>query len=202
MKLYHFTAISKLKSILGEGLTRGEVVVDFNDVLNGVNLTNDPSSSGHGLCNAEFLTPELTDKLGLQLAATRPVPFFPNKRKVRITVNVPNGSVTRWLRWASKNVDDGTREALIRSGGGIAKARSWYFSFDPIPTDRFVSVEIRQHGEWIAYHEYKGTMEEEFSDQAMLTGYRHWGDRLRVGRTQSFLDQLDQALASESAGAA
>lgn len=201
MKLYHFTAISMLENILVEGLTRGEVVVDFNNVLNGVNLTSDSSSSGHGLCNAEFLMPELADKIRRQLADSRPVPFFPNKRKVRITVDVPNGSVTRWLRWASKNVDDATRKSLIRSGGGIVKARSWYFSFDPIPTDRFVSVEIRQDGQWIDYHEYNGTMEEEISDQAMVTGYRHWGDRLRVGRTQSFLDQLDQALAGASADA-
>jgi len=202
MRLCHYTAIPYLEKILAEGLTRGQVVITFDQVLNGVNLTSDPSSSGHGIGSGRFITPQIARRMGIHLRANEQVPYFPNKRKVRITVDVNRQSLTRWLRWWLKNVDDLTREQLIRSGGGMQKARSLYFSFDPIPTDQFFSVEIRQEGHWLEYHEYNGTMEEEVSDQAIVAGYRQWGDRFRVGRTQSFLDQLDQALAGESADAA
>jgi hypothetical protein len=101
-----------------------------------------------------------------------------------------------------KNVDAVTREQLIRSGGGMPKARSWYLSFDPIYPDNFEAVEISQDGEWIDHREYAGPMGEELPDHALVTGYRHWGDQLRIGRTQSFLNQLDKALADAAANAA
>jgi hypothetical protein len=202
MRLYHYTAISKLDSILAVGLTRGEVVINFDHVLNGVNLTTDPSSSGHGLGSGSFFTPQIATRLGLHLRQNDIVPFFPNKRKVRISVDIERSSVTRWLRWSLKNVDAVTREQLIRSGGGMPKARSWYLSFDPIYPDNFEAVEISQDGEWIDHREYAGPMGEELPDHALVTGYRHWGDQLRIGRTQSFLNQLDKALADAAANAA
>ena len=55
MILYHFTAVEYLDAIMKEGLSRGDVPTSAAAGRNGVWLTTDPDSGGHGLSDGEQL---------------------------------------------------------------------------------------------------------------------------------------------------
>jgi hypothetical protein len=40
----------------------------------------------------------------------------------------------------------GLEEAIIRQGGSV---REWYGCFEPVPREKWLVVEIRDHGEWV-----------------------------------------------------
>jgi hypothetical protein len=131
------------------GLNRGEVVIDLPSLVqNGGNLTTDPDPQDHGLGEARSLTArerrilERVDGVCLPKGAR-----FPDKRRVRIEIDLPKDThgLAKWLQWPAANVDRATRDALIRSGGGIAKASAWYVSFAAIPPSAFVAIGIRDH---------------------------------------------------------
>ena len=56
MILYHFTAAEYLESILKDGLNRGDVPLSPTEGVNGVWLTTDPNTEGHGLTDGGPLT--------------------------------------------------------------------------------------------------------------------------------------------------
>ena len=152
MIAYHFTAIEYLESILQEGIIRGELPVSASVVQNVVNLTTDGNPLGHGLTDGRSLTER--DIAALRSTGTF-VPdgaYFPNKRAVRITVRVPESSLKRWLPWANRHLDPGWRSGMIETGGGLAKAKSWWFSRKPIPPSQFVRIELADGaGGWSEY---------------------------------------------------
>ena len=212
MKLYHFTAASYLPSIILSGLTKGELPFSATETRNAVNLTTDPSGVGHGLSSGQFITPETMRRSGNKLMDGKQIPFFPNKRKIRITVDIHPSQITKWLRWAHKNLDPAWKNGMIKTGGGIAKARTWYFSLTPIAPSSFVCVEVRHDGQWIDATDFTGPWTETLSDAAILQGYANWGERLRTGlptdlatrledliEHQAYLDELEaDALAEAS----
>jgi hypothetical protein len=53
--------------------------------------------------------------------------------------------LVNWLQWSATHVDRATREGLIRTGGGIVKASTWYVSFPPIPPSALICIGIRNH---------------------------------------------------------
>lgn len=181
MKLYHFTAISYLPSILRTGINRGEIPLSATEVLNGSNLTSDPSGRGHGLSSARFFTKEELRFLGGRVRDGAPLQIVGNKRKVRITVDVANESVFRWLRWSKTNVTPQFRDLLIKSGGGLAKAKTWYVLFQPVLPSQFSAVELFEDGRWVDYQDYTGPIEEVFTDAAIERGFREWGDQIFCG---------------------
>jgi hypothetical protein len=149
MKLYHFTASEYIEPIMTHGLNRGEVVIDApNLVQNGVNLTTDADPRDHGLSDGRLVTSR-ERRLFEQMHGVR-LPEggrFPNKRRVRIEINLAEHThgLVNWLQWSATHVDRATREGLIRTGGGIVKASTWYVSFPPIPPSALICIGIRNH---------------------------------------------------------
>jgi hypothetical protein len=137
MLLYHYTAKEYLANILAQGLTTGEVPVTWNDVLNGVWLTNDPDPAEHGLCDARDLTPEERRLAGVPDG--KPA-RFPNKRAVRITVMIPSTdrNLTPWPSWAKRRLTPEWYATLDRVGGG--KSKTWFVYWDVIPPSHFREV--------------------------------------------------------------
>lgn len=149
MKLYHFTASEYIEPIMTHGLNRGEVVIDApNLVQNGVNLTTDADPRDHGLSDGRLVT-SLERRIFEQMDGVR-LPKgmrFPEKRRVRIEIDLPEHThgLVNWLQWSATHVDRATREGLIRTGGGIVKASTWYVSFAPIKPSAFIRIGIRNH---------------------------------------------------------
>ncbi len=192
MKLFHYTTISRLAQIMEEGLNKGEVPTSSHTWFNAVNLTTDPSPVGHGLSDARFLTENEARFLGYKVYSKQPVHYFGNKRKVRLTADVRRQQLRRWIRWAQKNIDPGYMETLIRTGGGMAKARTWYFSEEPIPPSSFRLVEVYDDGRRMHLEEYSGHREEEFSDRAVELGFSEWGNQIFLGHSEGLTEQIEK----------
>lgn len=147
MRLHHFTCVEHLGSILATGISRGEVCTTTWQTpdLNAVWLTTDANPSGHGLGDCEEITEDFSrdvyKKAGIYL---EPGSYFPNKRRVKITVDLrpQDERLFRWTRWAKRNVHPAIRDGLINTGGGMVKARTWYVYFGVILPDEFLSVEV------------------------------------------------------------
>jgi len=200
--LYHFTAICYLQQIKREGLTKGQMQTSYQTFENAPNFTTDSTGKGHDLHKLKFASPACLAFRGIRLNAGQQVPVFPDKTKVRITLRLPRHSVTRWTRWAKKHVIKDVRDYLIRTGGGIGKARTWYFANDGMvsPT-MFEKIELSENGRWVDEMSYTGPRDEVFTPQALVDGYSMWGHQLRAGRDATFLQQLDDALMEHSSNA-
>lgn len=119
MRLYHYTSAAYLNSIMQDGLWKGEVPLTPTDLRNAVWFTKDDSAAQHGL--------------------------MPRKREVRIAVDIPttDPKLFRWSRWANKNVTNKAwLKTLTQTGGGKAKADTWWLYFGTIMPDQFVSVDL------------------------------------------------------------
>lgn len=110
---------------------------------------------------------------------------------MRITVDVANESVFRWLRWSKTNVAPHFRGPLIKSGGGLAKAKTWYVSFQPVLPSQFLAVEIFEDGRWVDCQDYTGPMEEVFTDAAIERGFREWGDQIFCGLSDTQMQRFE-----------
>lgn len=196
MRLYHYTHISCVPAILSEGLRIRQAVFSIADLLpSAVHLTTDPSPAGHGLSSGAFATKIDCQALGLTLTSGQQIPFFANKRKVRITVNSANIKVNRWHRWARTNLSPEVFSAAVQTGGGMKKARTWYLSFGNVSLGAIMGIEVRKAGKWVDYTQYDGPAHEVVSDQAWDIGYLEWGERLGVGLRPDLLVQYRAAKA-------
>ena len=110
---------------------------------------------------------------------------------MRIAVDVQRSELTRWYRWAGNALQRKVFDGLVSSGGGMKKARTWYFHRGPISPTAFSSIEIRSGRSWVAVADYSGPWHEVFSMKALEDAYREWGPRLRVGQPDIFLEQID-----------
>jgi hypothetical protein len=146
MILYHHTADEYLKSILMNGLSRGDVPLTQTTGSNAVWLTIDPDPSGHGLTDGRLLS---LDERAVMKRNTgqepRPGAFYPNKRRIRIKTIIPSSDrlLKPWLPWARKRLKPDWLGILTDTGGGKAKAKTWYIYQGVIPPDKFVAVERR-----------------------------------------------------------
>jgi hypothetical protein len=142
---YHYTAFENLDSIKREGLNRGEVPLNPRDCLNAVWLTTDLDPSGHGLTEARELTNE--EKLFLGLDPSLKC-GFPNKRAVRITVQIPASGFNKlscWVKWGRKHLSSDWYRCLNETGGN--KAHSWFMYWGTIPPEWFRSIELLVSGD-------------------------------------------------------
>jgi hypothetical protein len=194
MKMYHYTAIALLPPILSGGLKWGEIPTTLYTWINGVSLTTDKSPSGHGLSSARFMTEHDLKVKNVAIKDDTFLPVWLNKRKVRITMNLKSTNLSRWLRWSKWNNEPFVRDALIRAGGGVSKARTWYFSLEPIPPKCFQSVEVYDNGYWISYDDYQGPMHDILSDKAIELGFSEWGPQIFYGRSPEQLERLKNVI--------
>jgi len=154
MVLYHFTCAEFLKSIMREGLCRGDVRTKKIGPLyetNAVWLTTDPQPKGHGLGLPGALTEE--DRLRhFEVFGTMPPKGsrYPDKRAVRITVNIPKGDprLQRWTRWARKHCEPGVYDNLARADGSGHK--TWWLYFGSIAPNQFRDIDM-DPSLWDAY---------------------------------------------------
>jgi hypothetical protein len=133
---YHFTGTEYIESIKAEGLTTGEVPLSAGERLNAVWLTTDRSPEGHGLGDGWRPTEEMRRMYNLP-----PKTVFPDKRAVRITLVWPRGKVIPWLPWARKRLESDWFDRMVRTGGGMKKAKTWFLSWQPIPPSAFREIE-------------------------------------------------------------
>src|SRR5262249_26234750 len=146
MVLYHFTCAEFLKSIMRHWLCRGDVRTKKIGPLyetNAVWLTTDPQPKGHGLGLPGALTEE--DRLRhFEAFGTMPPKGsrYPDKRAVRITVNIPKGDprLQRWTRWARKHCEPGVYDNLARADGSGHK--TWWLYFGPIAPNQFRDIDM------------------------------------------------------------
>lgn len=142
MLIYHYTSEERLEAITSEGLNRGELPMSATETRNVVWLTTDRDSSGHGLTDGRAITDTEVD-----LLRRSGQPFlaygarFPNKRAIRLTIKIPRDRIKQWFPWANRHMDDAWRRRLIESGGGLRKAKTWFFSREPIDPMNFVDIE-------------------------------------------------------------
>ncbi|MCL4684698.1 hypothetical protein KJ059_08085 [Myxococcota bacterium] len=139
MKLYHFTALEYLRSILAEGITTGDVPLGPRRHGNAVWLTRAPEP------NAQLWTNDGSHVLSddeRRLHASifgAPVPRgsrVPDKRAVRLTVEVPEGDklLTQWLPYAR------LRGAKTKWFRALESSPDWYIYRGTIPPAWLVAV--------------------------------------------------------------
>ena len=125
MRLYHFTSLGHLPSILATGgLWRGEVPVGSQGLsLRATWFTTDPDAVGHGLDGSAA-----------------------DKRAVRISVDIEDDSdgLEHWLTFTRGKLSRDNIRRLVHTGGGQEKANSWWIYPDQIPPEQFVAIEFRQ----------------------------------------------------------
>lgn len=125
--LYHYTAPAHLPRIVRAGmltLTESNVNPSLphagRDVLW---LTTDSNArASHGL------------SLGINVRGS-----VADKTRVRFTLDVPDA--VPWLESDEYAAMDHTfRAGIIKSGGGMSAARTWYVAYSPVPRSRWLSV--------------------------------------------------------------
>ncbi len=140
IRLYHFTALEYLDSIMSEGITRGDLPLGPTRHGRAVWLTRNPSRE------AQTWTPECERLLTAEDRAaherafgTRPPPDakFADKRAVLITVDVPSSDrlLYQWLRYARLR---GVKREWLRA---LNSSPDWYIYRGAIPPEWFVDVE-------------------------------------------------------------
>jgi hypothetical protein len=163
MLLYHHTGLSRIISILAEGITRGDVPLTPTTGIVAPWLTDDPSPEGHGLSGGEqiVLTPALRQQIkqsmrnspGVQVRGvdidTAHSLETEDKRAVRITVKIPRGDrrLVHWPKWARKRVDPDWYRILDEEGGG--KSDRWWIFLGVIPPSWITRIENLRTGEEI-----------------------------------------------------
>lgn len=142
MIYFHFTSHFHLRTILTEGLTKGEVPMSATHCLNAVWLTSDKSADGHGLSSGEEITLTPMQKRMFGIADDVPDTLkTENKRAVRISVKVPRGDrhIEPWLHFARRRLEPKWLDALHKTGGN--KERTWFLYWGEIPPSWFLAVD-------------------------------------------------------------
>ncbi len=147
MLFHHYTSHLALRSILRDGLDRGEAPLAPDRWLKAVNLTTSRSPHGHGLDAAGFVwTKEASDKVHAATGQRIPPGTVNlNKRAVRIDVRIPMSDrrLQKWVPWARKRLDPAFFDMMVRGGGGgMASAKTWWLYWGVIPPDAFVDLVV------------------------------------------------------------
>lgn len=141
--LYHFTALEYLQKILEEGLTRGDVPTSRTGVENAVWLTTDPEPSRQGWADdPHILSDEERAAYGRVFGEVpKPGARFPDKRAIRLEVDVPDGdpNLVGWLHFARvRRIKNSLLKSLNRTGGG--GEGDWFLYIGDLPPDWILSV--------------------------------------------------------------
>jgi len=131
MKLYHFTSIYHLATIMEDGFIKTtESNADF--------------LIDHAETDVVWLTSNKNPQSEISLEGS-----IVDKKQVRLTVNI---NAIQYLQWAKKNnVDDFTIHMLDSTGGG--QARKWFVVERPVLQSEWVMVELfdSQSQKWVEY---------------------------------------------------
>jgi hypothetical protein len=136
-------------------LSRGDVPVSNGGSYRGVWFTTDSNPDGHGLSGGEAVpsTPEQRQAFKQRTGRDAPEAWTTlDKRAVRIEVVIPSRDrrLFHWLAWTKKRLEPENIAALIASGGGKAKAETWYIYNGTVPPEHFRSVCLRDgHGRFV-----------------------------------------------------
>ena len=140
VRLYHFTALEYLDSILSEGITRGDLPLSPTRQGRAVWLTQNANPI------AQTWTPEGEQLLTAEERAAHEYAFgtppppgakVADKRAVLIAVDVPSGDrlLYQWLRYARLR---GVKREWLRA---LNSSPDWYIYRGAIPPEWFVEVE-------------------------------------------------------------
>lgn len=144
--LYHFTTRALLPAIRQGGLSRGTIHVSATERRNGVWLTTDPGSGGHGLETGGAFMSDDQRREAQEWSGTLPLPGarFPKNAEVRIAVDLASGDpqLHEWLPWARRHLDAEWMAHLHPiTGGTLKKAKTWRIYLGVIPPEAFAAVE-------------------------------------------------------------
>jgi hypothetical protein len=125
MILYHFTSPTHLPFILHAGYLA-------------VTESNVSMSRPHAAADVVWLTNDPTP-LPERFAWARGT--INDKTAVRFKVDVSRRAAQPWLSWSVRQgMRDDWRKALIRSGGGMGAARTWYVVARPVLASEWVEI--------------------------------------------------------------
>jgi hypothetical protein len=171
MILYHYTAIPLAESILSAGLSLGHIRRSSGAIeRNVVWLTEDPTSSGHGLTNGrEILTSSnIAYMEKVQGEPIRNTVTY-DKTKVRLSFEVEptDAQLQRFVDWAKTTETlkfakitglsavvnlSKTKENLTSLGARLkTKERTWWLYFGSIAPEFIRTVEVATPSGWAAY---------------------------------------------------
>jgi len=124
MQLFHFTTLLDLPAILHTGITEGEVPLGPYKCEGAANLTRNPNPAS-------------------QNWASQGNPL--NKTRVRLTVDLPEESVVRFVD-AMK--DRGVKSSFLKQIDPAYHRRDWFFAFAGVPPEAIAKIEWLNNGEY------------------------------------------------------
>jgi hypothetical protein len=144
VKLYHFTALEYLGSILDEGLTRGDVPLSPTRRKTAIWLTRNPDPDTQAWTGDPRRERKPYARLLDFAPSLRRLPRFVDKRAVMLAVEVPDGDgkLVGWLCFAAqRGIDRRWVETVARARGGkMSNALDWYIYRGAIPREWIVDV--------------------------------------------------------------
>jgi len=123
MRLYHFTCLLHLPWIMKQGITKGEVPtgpIPYRLRPQAANLTRDPD---------------------LNHQSTWILDNHADKTKIRITVEVPDTSVTSFRDMRERYR---IKSSYLKKLDPTYQRPNWFFAFGGVSPDQFLAVEIRE----------------------------------------------------------
>ena len=125
MILYHFSHPGHLPSILAERRLRTSE--------SNVSITKEHAGPDVVWLFDTPTVPPTTTKGSL----------YDEKRRVRITVNVPKAHVHRWTKWGpALSMSQTWKAAFVHAGGGMPAAKRWWVATSPIPASNWLEVTL------------------------------------------------------------
>lgn len=173
MKLYHFTSVTLGESILSSAITNGHLMHTDNSMSHGVVwLTTDPRPGGHGLLRGNEkldASQRLHNERATGMQTRNDVTH--DKSQLRITVELDPEADPRLMsfmsycktyeskEWAKfyglsclvdiRRTPAKELQRLMRTAS--TKETTWWLSFNPVPTEAFVSVDFNVKGKFEPY---------------------------------------------------
>ena len=143
MQLYHFTTRHYLDLILQEGITKGEVQITWRRTITAPWLTQNPNPADQVWAHdRERLITDQERQRMYDIDRVMPPPgsIWPNKREVRLTVEIPDGddNLFRWPDFARLHGVKRSVARKIQKTGGDWK--DWYLYDGKIPPEWIVEV--------------------------------------------------------------
>jgi hypothetical protein len=141
VRLYHFTALEYLPSILEEGLTRGDVPLGprkFGGNAVWLTLNADPAAQAFWAGEGERLATD-EERRHLESLFGKPVPpgsRFADKRAVLLAVEIPDEDpkLVQWLRFARLR---GVNPKWLRN---LRSSPDWFIYRGAVPTDWIIEI--------------------------------------------------------------
>lgn len=129
MKLYHFTCMLHLPSILREGITRGELPIDPNEPYDKSPQAANLTSNGRR-----------NDQIRTWTEGT-----IVDKSRVRLQVDVPDGEL---MTFRTAKQKFGLREKWLKILDPYQERHGWFYAFGGVKPDQIVEVAVFETPEY------------------------------------------------------